>query len=230
MIKNIKKGSLRLRNRYYLANQGCQNRNSANGRISSSKGKSLKKSYRGPEKSVFAKNENDKIEPKDLKLDLSEAKQHANFSTKEKNRGPNYYEDPRFNKIMEDKKKLNKLKIRNKQKELMKSQIKEKEKLKVMQKIELETKEFKKEKAKSKIEEVLKRKKEREDILKSSLSYKFLKNSIPLYKQIELKLMESSLIKSKPAQKNHRVPLEEILNHSKLIKTKQIEKQRERWK
>jgi hypothetical protein len=189
----------------------------------------MKKINHYEDKSMFARIEQGKIQPNDLKLNLSGAKNDLRYSAIENNnKGLNYYEDPRFNKILEEKKKLNKLKLMNKKKEMEKLKIKESEKWKIKKEKQEREKEKKQKKAKIKIQEVIDKRRARQENLKSSLSYKFLKGTIPLFKQIEQKMENTKSIKIKPEKKNHRVPLEEIMTHSKIIKMKQMEKQKER--
>jgi hypothetical protein len=188
-----------------------------------------KKNNQNIDKSMFARLDKDSVEPKDLKLNLSGAKNEMKYSVFDNNKGPNYYEDPRFNKIMEAKKKLNEIKIQNKKKEYLKMKNKENQEIKKKEQIEKRITDQKREKAELKLQEMLEQKRKRDQILKSSLSYKFLKDTIPLFKQIEKKVEQSRNIKIKPNQKNHRVPLKDILTHSRIIKTKQLEKQKERY-
>ena len=177
---------------------------------------------------MFARLEKDSIEPKDLKLNLSGAKNEMKYSVFDNTKGPNYYEDPRFNKIIESKKILNRVKMQNRKKEVQKMRSKQVKEQKEKEKREKRILNERKERAELKIQEVEDQKRKRDQILKSSLSYKFLKNTIPLFKQIEKRVGISKNGKTKPVLKNHRVPLEEILTHSRIIKTKQMEKQRER--
>ena len=221
IVKSLKTGQRRLRNRYYLNSQfqACP---------TPQKGDRDEPRRSNLHKSVFAQEGGKDISAKDLKLDLTTAKKRGTRESAEKIRGPNFYQDPRFAKILEEKRKLQRLKLKNREKELARSQLVERKEIEIREKSEQQQIRERQERASTKLQELRDRRREREEVLKSSLSYKFLKNQVPLFKQIERSRIEQGKPKAKAPARNRRMPLEDLLSHSKMFQTKQSEKQRER--
>lgn len=224
VVEKVRTGQLRLRNRYFKKDLEPQkmSRNSIRGE------QKLKKTIANADKSVFGRFENEKVEPGDLKLNLSNVKRESRASNQEQPKEFNFYEDPRFDNILEKKRKLNRMKMLNRQRQQQKQINWEKEQRKKLERKRNEEAEHKRKKSQLKQREIEERRRLREELLKSSFSYKFLKNGEPLFKKFERQEHATRTMKTKPPQKNPRVPLEEILNHSKMVEKENQEKQKKR--
>lgn len=231
MVDRVRAGTLRLRNRYYctdLASQLVKQKAKKMQRNSIPTEQKARRTIPNADKSVFGRFGNGRVEASDLKLNLSNVKRESKPTGQGNDRELNFFADPRFDSILEKKKKLNRMKVLNRQREQVKQRNRQEEEERRRQRQQQEKAQQKQLKSELKQREIEERRRQREEILKSSFSYKFLKNGNPLFKKIEQQRRASRTMKVKPPPKNYRVPLEEILSHSKTVQMENQERQRRR--
>ena len=138
--------------------------------------------------------------------------------------------DKIFMKILKDKRKLYRIKNKNQEKQVRRFQKQkeeeEKRQLMLQQKLKME----KQERAERKIKNIQDKGKERRNTIRSSLSYKYLKNTIPVYKLLEKKHNASVLIEEQHNKKlkPEKLTFDEIKRHSKVFNKKQMQKNLQR--
>ena len=181
------------------------------------------------DKSGFAKEGKDVYNSNDLKLNLSSANQRNDFMTnKIEDKSKWKFDDKQFLKIIKDKRLLDKRKKENKIKELEQIRMRKELHFKKSTELQEKNKMIKRERAIEKIQNIVKKQKEREQMIKSSLSYKYFKGQIPMFKRAQIQREQSLKKEIIKKTKNERVCLNDILKHSKMFESKQMIKQKER--
>ena len=226
MVAKIEKGGLIVRNRYYKNSKLITNYKSA----SLNRHDRFNPDHQGYQASVkkvrihskFGKS----LVVNKLKMNLG-SQNRLNQDEKNNVAEQRKHADKIFMQILKDKRKLYKTKQKHKEKQVKRFQKqkeeKEKRQLMLQQKLKME----KQERAERKIKNIQDKGQERRNIIRSSLSYKYLKNTIPVYKLLEKK-HNASLLEEKKKAKPEKLTFDEIKRHSKIFNRRQMQKNLQR--